>query len=70
MIRSGQTSLPNNALATGAGGSRVMLDVGDRQGVPIVTYGPFVGETHADRARVFQAYAEFRMPRVSALNRR
>ena len=50
-------------------GSRVMLYAGARQNVPIVTHGPFVGETHADLVRVSRAYAEGRMPRVSELGR-
>ena len=56
-------------LAAGNDGSRVMLYAGERQGVPIVTHGPFVGETRADLVRVSQAYVEGRMPRVSELSR-
>ena len=47
----------------------VMLYAGEPQHVPIVTHGPFVGETHADLVRVSRAYAEGRMPRVSELGR-
>jgi redox-sensitive bicupin YhaK (pirin superfamily) len=43
---------------------------GERQGVPIVTHGPFVGETRADLVHVSHAYAEGRMPRVSELGQR
>lgn len=56
-------------LTAGTGGSRVMFYAGERQNVPIVTYGPFVGETRADLVRVSRAYAEGRMPRVSELTR-
>ena len=56
-------------LTAGTNGSRVMLYAGARQNVPIVTHGPFVGETHADLVRVSRAYAEGRMPRVSELGR-
>ena len=56
-------------LTAGQDGSRVMLYAGERQGVPIVTHGPFVGETRADLVRVSQAYMEGRMPRVSELSR-
>jgi quercetin 2,3-dioxygenase len=56
-------------LTGGASRSRVMFYAGERQHVPIVTYGPFVGETRADLVRVSQAYAEGRMPRVSELIR-
>jgi quercetin 2,3-dioxygenase len=51
-------------------GARVVLYAGERQDVPIVTHGPFVGETRADLVRVSQAYAQGRMPRISELGRR
>jgi hypothetical protein len=57
-------------LTAGTDGARVMLYAGERQNVPIVTHGPFVGETHADLVRVSRAYTEGRMPRVSELSRR
>ena len=56
-------------LAAGKDGARVMLYAGERQNVPIVTHGPFVGETRADLVRVSQAYADGRMPKVSELER-
>jgi redox-sensitive bicupin YhaK (pirin superfamily) len=56
-------------LTGGKNGSRVMLYAGERQGVPIFTHGPFVGESRADIVRVTQAYAAGRMPRVSELGR-
>ncbi len=54
-------------LTAGASGARVVLYAGERQEVPIVTTGPFVGETRADLVRVSQAYAQGRMPRLSEL---
>ena len=54
-------------LVAGANGARVVLYAAERQNVPIVTHGPFVGETRADLVRVSRAYAEGRMPRVSEL---
>ena len=54
-------------LTAGTQGARVMLYAGQRQNVPIVTHGPFVGETRADLVRVSQAYVDGRMPRVSEL---
>lgn len=57
-------------LTAGAEGSRVMFYAGERQDVPIVTHGPFVGETRADLVRVSQAYLDGRMPRISELPRR
>jgi redox-sensitive bicupin YhaK (pirin superfamily) len=60
----------NLRLVAGDSGARVMLYAGERQNVPIVTHGPFVGETRADLVRVSQAYAQGRMPRISQLGRR
>jgi redox-sensitive bicupin YhaK (pirin superfamily) len=57
-------------LVAGDNGARVMLYAGERQNVPIVTHGPFVGETRADLVRVSQAYAQGRMPRISELGTR
>jgi hypothetical protein len=56
-------------LTAGQEGSRVMLYAAERQNVPIVTQGPFVGETRADLVRASQAYAQGRMPRISELRR-
>ena len=52
---------------TGAAGARVVLYAGERQRVPIVMHGPFVGETRADLMRVSQAYIRGELPRVSEL---
>jgi len=60
----------NVRLVAGDTGARVMLYAGERQNVPIVTHGPFVGETRADLVRVSQAYAQGRMPRISDLAQR
>jgi redox-sensitive bicupin YhaK (pirin superfamily) len=57
-------------LNAGPEGARVVLYAGEQQKVPIVTHGPFVGETRSDLVRVSQAYMEGRMPRVSELSRR
>lgn len=57
-------------LTAGATGARVVLYAGERQNVPIVTQGPFVGESRADLARVSRAFAEGRLPRISELGRR
>jgi redox-sensitive bicupin YhaK (pirin superfamily) len=53
----------------GPAGSRVMLYAAERQHVPIVTHGPFVGESRADLVRLSLAYLEGCMPRVSELSR-
>lgn len=60
----------NVRLTAGEGGARVVLYTGERQDTPIVTHGPFVGETRADLVRVSQAYAQGRMPRISELGNR
>lgn len=59
--------LTTTRLTAGKNGARVMLYAGERQGVPIVTHGPFVGETREDLVRVSQAYVQGRMPKVSEL---
>lgn len=49
--------------------ARIVLYAGEPQHRPIVTHGPFVGETRADLMRVSRDYMEGRFPRVSALTR-
>ena len=48
-------------------GARVMLYAGERQGVPIVMHGPFVGESRDDIRRLSRSYTEGKMPRISEL---
>jgi redox-sensitive bicupin YhaK (pirin superfamily) len=59
----------NGPLAIQAGpfGGRSVLYAGERQGVPLVMHGPFVGETRADLMRVSRDYMEGRLPKVSEL---
>jgi quercetin 2,3-dioxygenase len=52
---------------TGEAPARVVLYAGERQRVPIVMHGPFVGETRGDLMRVSQAYMRGELPRVSEL---
>ncbi|MFL5575145.1 MAG: pirin family protein [Gemmatimonadaceae bacterium] len=54
-------------LTGAAHGARVAFYAGERQGVPLVMHGPFVGETRADLMRVSQDYVHGRMPRLSEL---
>ena len=61
---------PPLRLTGGESGARVVLYAGEPQRVPIVTHGPFVGESRADLVRLAQLYTEGRMPRVSQLGRR
>ena len=48
-------------------GARLVLYAGQRQDVPIVMHGPFVGETRADLMRLSREYMEGKMPRISEL---
>jgi quercetin 2,3-dioxygenase len=48
-------------------GARVILYAGERQGVPIVMHGPFVGESRADIMRLSRVYTEGKLPRISEL---
>jgi redox-sensitive bicupin YhaK (pirin superfamily) len=56
-------------LTIGAGpvGARSILHAGERQGVPLVMHGPFVGESRADLLRLSRDYLEGRLPKVSEL---
>lgn len=48
-------------------GGRSVLCAGERQRVPLVMHGPFVGETRDDLMRVSRAYMEGRLPKISEL---
>jgi quercetin 2,3-dioxygenase len=54
-------------VSAGENGARLVLYAGERQGVPIVQHGPFVGETRADLMRLSKAYMEGKIPRLSEL---
>jgi redox-sensitive bicupin YhaK (pirin superfamily) len=54
-------------ITAGDDGARVMLYAGERQGVPIVMHGPFVGESRDDIRRLSRLYTEGKMPRISEL---
>src|SRR4029077_6400862 len=54
-------------LTAGDDGARLILYAGERQGVPIVMHGPFVGENREDIRRLSRAYVEGKLPRVSEL---
>jgi len=53
----------------GDDGARVILYAGERQDVPIVMHGPFVGESREDIVRLSRAYVQGRLPRISELAR-
>jgi redox-sensitive bicupin YhaK (pirin superfamily) len=54
-------------ITAGDHGARLVLYAGERQGVPIVMHGPFVGESRADLMQVSRRFVEGKMPRVSEL---
>jgi len=56
-------------IAAGEEGARLVLYAGERQGVPIVLHGPFVGESRADLMRLSKLYMEGKLPRMSDLAR-
>jgi quercetin 2,3-dioxygenase len=55
------------SIQAGPVGARAVLYAGERQRVPLVMHGPFVGETRGDLMRVSRDYTEGRLPRVSEL---
>jgi redox-sensitive bicupin YhaK (pirin superfamily) len=54
-------------MVAGKNGARLILYAGERQRVPIVMHGPFVGENRADIMRLSRAYLEGKLPRISEL---
>lgn len=54
-------------ITAGEDGARLMLYAGERQGVPMVMHGPFVGESRADIVRLSDLYRSGKMPRISEL---
>lgn len=48
-------------------GARVILYAGERQNVPIVQHGPFIGESRTDIIRLSELYMRGKMPRISEL---
>jgi redox-sensitive bicupin YhaK (pirin superfamily) len=54
-------------VTAGENGARLILYAGERQHVPIVMHGPFVGESRADLMRLSKRYMEGKMPRMSEL---
>ena len=54
-------------VTAGDNSARLVLYAGERQGVPIVMHGPFVGESRDDIRRLSRLYVEEKMPRISEL---
>ena len=56
-------------VAADKSGARVILYAGQPQGDPIVSYGPFIGDSKQDIARLFAEYQAGRFPRLSELKK-
>jgi redox-sensitive bicupin YhaK (pirin superfamily) len=54
-------------LVGGANGARLLLYAGEPTGDPIVSQGPFVGDTKQDITRVYREYLAGHFPRMSEL---
>jgi redox-sensitive bicupin YhaK (pirin superfamily) len=54
-------------ITAGEDGARLLIYAGERQGVPIMLHGPFVGESRADLMRLSKLYMDGKMPRISEL---
>ena len=54
-------------MIAGDDGARLILYAGERQGVPIMMHGPFVGESRADIMRLSRQYLDGKMPRISEI---
>jgi len=50
-------------------GARLILYAGQPQGDPIVSYGPFIGDSKQDIARLFAEYQAGKFPRLSELKK-
>ena len=56
-------------VVAGDSGARLVLYAGQPQGDPIVSYGPFIGDSKQDIARLFAEYQSGRFPRLSELKK-
>jgi quercetin 2,3-dioxygenase len=56
-------------VVAGESGARLILYAGQPQGDPIVSYGPFIGDTKQDIARLFAEYQAGQFPRLSELKK-
>jgi hypothetical protein len=54
-------------VVAGESGARLIFYAGQPQGDPIVSYGPFIGDTKQDIARLFAEYQAGQFPRLSEL---
>ena len=56
-------------VAAAESGARLILYAGQPQGDPIVSYGPFIGDSRQDIARLFAEYQAGKFPRLSELKK-
>jgi quercetin 2,3-dioxygenase len=56
-------------VVAGESGARLVLYAGQPQEDPIVSYGPFIGDSKQDIARLFAEYQSGRFPRLSELKK-
>jgi redox-sensitive bicupin YhaK (pirin superfamily) len=56
-------------VVAGESGARLVLYAGQPQGDSIVSYGPFIGDSKQDIARLFAEYQSGRFPRLSELKK-
>ena len=56
-------------VAAGESRARLILYAGQPQGDPIVSYGPFIGDTKQDIARLFAEYQAGQFPRLRELKK-
>ncbi len=56
-------------VVAGESAARLVLYAGQPQGDPIVSYGPFIGDSKQDIARLFAEYQSGRFPRLSELKK-
>ena len=56
-------------VVAGESGARLILYAGQPQGDPIVSHGPFIGDTKQDIARLFAEYQAGQFPRLSQLKK-
>ena len=56
-------------VVAGESGARLIMYAGQPQGDPIVSHGPFIGDTKQDIARLFAEYQAGQFPRLSELKK-
>jgi len=65
--RPSETGTSMLRMVAGESGARLILYAGEPQGDPIVSYGPFIGDSKQDIARLFAEYQAGKFPRLSEL---